>query len=96
MRSRNMTVKSLDTAIRIYYQCPEIGNSELRELFGNFSPSTFTNIRKEVKRAMDKKGVKSYVRGTVNTEIAYEVWGWDISDLERRRARLKKLNINTT
>ena len=35
----------------------------------------------------------SYGMNKINTNIAYVVWGIDIADLERRRKKLRDLNL---
>lgn len=94
MRATRFKPKSIDIAIKIYYENSEIGNAEIAELFGKMSSSTAVRLKKDVQKVMADRGVESYRAHTVNTEIAYEVWGLNIADLERRRAKLKKLDIN--
>lgn len=84
--------KDIDTAIKIYYLYPEIGNAEIRELFGsNLSSSTLTNYKKDVLKRQTELGVKTAVPHSVNTKTAFEVWGIDVDDLEIRRRKLKEL-----
>lgn len=85
---------SISEAIRIYYTYPEIGNKEIRELFGNLSNSTIWHYKQAVCEAQIKNDVKTSQKNAVNTEVAYEVWGIDIADLERRRKKLKELGIS--
>lgn len=86
-------IKDFDTALRVYYANPEIGNKEMVELFGSMSTATKTRLKKEVKDEMAKRGVKSFRDHTVNTKVAYEVWGIDITEIEKRRAKLIKLGL---
>ncbi|MCI5892915.1 MAG: hypothetical protein MRZ66_05895 [Clostridiales bacterium] len=86
-------IVSLDTAIRIYYENPEIGNAEIGELFGTKSSSTIKNLKKKAQDLMITREKKSFWPYTVNTAIAYEAWGLDIEDLERRRTKLKKFGL---
>lgn len=48
-------------------------------------------IKKAVKEEMAKRGVKSWLPHSVNTEIAYEVWGIDIDNFEKRLKKLRTL-----
>lgn len=87
-------ITSIDTALRIYYTYPEIGNKEIRELFGNIGNSTMSKYKQPVLDMQAERGVYTSQRSTVNTEIAYEVWGIDVEDLEHRRSKLKKLGLS--
>ncbi len=84
---------SINEAIRIYYTYPELGNKEIRALFGNLANSTISNYKKEVREVQIERNIKTSQKNTVNTEIAYEVWGINVKDLEIRREKLKKLGL---
>lgn len=85
---------SIDEAIRIYYTYPELGNKEIRELFGNLANSTISNYKKAVREVQIDRDVKTSQKDAVNTAVAYEVWGIDIEDLEQRRSKLKELGMS--
>ncbi|MGN0148790.1 MAG: hypothetical protein ACI4C7_00895 [Clostridia bacterium] len=87
-------ITSIDTALRIYYTYPEIGNKEMRELFGNTSNDTISRYKKAVREEQDKRKVRTSQMNTINTEVAYDVWGIDVKDLERRRDKLKRLGLS--
>ncbi len=92
----NMKVKpfkDIDTALRIYYTYPEIGNKEIKELFGELGGSTISNYKKAVRKVQAERGVLTAQRNTVNTEVAYEVWRIDVKDLEQRREKLIRLGL---
>jgi hypothetical protein len=84
---------SIDTALQIYYKNPEIGNKEISSLFGRRSSATIVRLKKAAKTEMDKRQMFSYGANKVNTAVAFEVWGIDVIDLERRRAKLQKLAL---
>ncbi|MBE6821582.1 MAG: hypothetical protein E7518_00515 [Ruminococcaceae bacterium] len=86
-------ITAIDTALAIYYKYPEIGNSHIKALFGKHSSATINRLKQLVNAEMMSRGVHSYTAHYVNTEIAYSVWGLDVSDLEKRRAKLKKLGL---
>lgn len=86
-------ITSIDAALRIYYTHPEIGNKEITELFGEMSSSTISNYKKEAIKVQLEEGVRTACFNTVNTAVAYRVWGIDIADLEKRRTKLKKLGL---
>ena len=91
MHKRN--IKDISTALRIYYENTEIGNSEIRELFGSLANSTMYHMKNEVLKVMAERNTPRYRHHTVNTEVAFEVWGIDVDDLEKRRAKLIKLGL---
>lgn len=73
-----------------FYEKPEITNADIKELFGTGETQTI-KIKKAVKEEMAKRGVKSWLPHSVNTEIAYEVWGIDIDNFEKRLKKLRTL-----
>lgn len=82
-------VPDVEKAIVIYYAKPEIGTAEIRELLG-VSAATACNMKNEVRKAMADRDIKSFTPYTVNTRIAYEIWGIDISDYEKRLKKLRE------
>ncbi len=86
-------IADIETAIRIYYQYPEIDNNQIRDLFGKISSSTAARYKKAVKEEQINRNVKTMCIDSVNTEVAYDVWGIDIVDLERRLKKLKSLGM---
>ena len=91
MRIKKIT--SLDTAIRLYYENDELDSHDIKELFVTASASTITKMKNAVLEEMAKRGTVRHRRHTVNTEVAYEVWGLNIDKLERNRAKLQKLGL---
>ncbi len=83
----------IDTAIRIYYQYPEIGNAQIRELYGKIGNKTIQDYKNAVRERQIEEGIKVNQFHCVNTETAYKVWGIDVEDLIRRREKLKKLKL---
>ena len=89
-------VKDLGAAVRIYYSYPEIGNSEIKELFGrNFSDSTLARYKSMIRQRQRELGVKTAIPYSVNTNVAFEVFGLDIGSIERNYAKLKKLGMES-
>ncbi len=86
-------ISDIDTALEVYYRHSEIGNREIERLFGKHSSATICKLKKAVKAEMNKRNVYSYGANKVNTAIAFEVWHIDINDLEKRRDKLKKLDL---
>lgn len=96
MRKINVPqITSIENAISIYYNHSELGNDEIKKLFGNRASSTISKLKKHVRDEMYQQGVFSFGTHTVNTEIAFETWGLKISDLEERLTKLKQLGLSS-
>lgn len=89
-------ITSIDTALRLYYQYPELGNAQIKELFGKIGSDTISKYKKAVQAVQAERHVLTSQMFTVNTEIAYEVWGIDVADLKRRRNELLGLGLKPT
>lgn len=83
----------IDTLLKVYYENPEIGTSEIKTVFPGVCPTTVNHLKKEAQEVMVKEDIKSYRPYTVNTDCAYKAWGIDVEDLEKRRVKLKKLGF---
>jgi len=86
-------ITGIDNALKIYYTHSEIGNKEISALFGSLSSATTAKLKKLVKDEMLKRNEMSYGLNKVKTGTAYDVWGIDAADLERRRKKLKALEL---
>jgi len=84
---------SIDEALKIYYTNTEIGNKEITTLFGTLSPATVSKLKKSAKEEMNKRDILSYGMHKVNTSVAFEIWGIDVNDLEKRRKKLVELKL---
>lgn len=87
-------ITSIDTALRIYYTYPEIGSKEIKELFGLKDNNTVSRYKKAVQKVQAERNIKISQMFTVNTEVAYEVWGIDVISLEKRRKKLQELGLS--
>lgn len=85
-----MQMPDIKKALELYYTKTEISSADIRSLFG-CCPSTATKLKKEVKEAMAKKAIKTWLPGNVDVKTAYEVWQIDVEELEKRLAKLNKL-----
>lgn len=86
-----MNVPNIETAVLTYYSCIEIGTKEIKAIFG-VGDSTAGKMKKPVFERMALEKKKAWKRDNVITEIAFEVWGLDIADLEKRLKKLKSLS----
>ena len=92
-RTATPQITSIENALKVYYNHSEIGNKEITALFGKRSSATISRLKRMVKDEMHEQGVFSYRANTVNTAVAFTVWGLDIADLEQRMKKLKELNF---
>ena len=87
------TITSIENALKVYYNHSEIGNKEIIELFGKRSSATIVRLKQAVKNEMNERNIMSYGMYKVNTNVAYDVWGLDVDDLEKRRKKLSELAL---
>mgnify|MGYP000027056708 CR=1 FL=1 len=87
-----MKQPDIEKAVTMYYNMTEIGTAEIKELFsiGNTSAA---NLKRKVYDEMAKRGVRNYYPHCVKTDIAFEVFGLDIEDLERRLKAKRRLKL---
>lgn len=89
----NKTIKSVKSAVELYYTKPFITYKDIAELFG-VSASTANTIKKQIAREMKQRGEIFLSADSVNTATAFEVWGLNISDLETMFNKQKELGLN--
>ena len=89
-----MRSPDIKTAVQIYYTKPEIVTDDIRKLF-SVGKSKAQRMKNEIREVMAEKGVKVWLPYSVNTEVAFEVWGLNITDLEARLKKLQKLGMET-
>jgi len=87
------TITSIETALKVFYENAELGNREIKELFGSRSSATVAKLKKLVKAEMGKREMPSFGFYKINTAIAFEIWGINIADLEQRRKKIKELSL---
>ena len=87
------SITSIDNALKIFYENAEIGNKEIEKLFGNRCSATISKLKKVVKVEMLKRDIPTFSANKINTVVAFDVWGIDISDLENRRKKMKELSL---
>lgn len=81
----------METAVRIYWSNYELGNAEIKELFGKIGAESITRHKKAARAVMLEKNIKVSGQFTVDTKCAYEAWGIDIDDCEKKLAKIVKL-----
>lgn len=83
-------IKDVGTAVRIFYSCPELGTKDIMELF-SCSAATANKLKAPVRQLQLERGILTFSCHTVNTQCAYDAWHIDIKEMERRAAKLNKL-----
>ena len=86
-------ITSFENALKIYYTHAELGNKEIKALFGSRSPSTVARLKALAKDEMVKRDMSYYGMYKVNTSIAFAVWGIDVMDLEKRMKKIRELKL---
>ena len=82
------------TALIIYYSCNEIGNKEIRQLFGSqLSPNTIVRLKSLARKQMQEDSKLAFRPNVVNTKSAYKAWGIDITEVEEGYKKLQKLKL---
>lgn len=80
-------------AIKIYYETMWLRNKEIRALFGAVGHTTTVKLKNMANDLMRERGLMPWDATSVNTAIAYEAWGLDIADLEKRYSKLLKYGM---
>ena len=86
---------NIKTAVRLYYEKPELETADIMKLF-SVSTTKANNMKKDVRKRMAELGVKVWLPYSINTNVAYEVWGIDINDMEKRLKKLQSLGMEDT
>lgn len=87
-----MQTPNIETAVRLYYEKSELMSADIKLLF-SCGATTATRLKNQARQEMAKKGVHSWIPSSVNTKVAFETWGIDIADFERRLKKLRSLNM---
>ncbi len=85
-----------DTVLKIYYENIEIGQRTIRELFRPdrgkvISNATARKLFLEAEKKEIEQGVPKWSSHRVNTRVAFEAWGIDITEIERRKKKIDRL-----
>jgi len=88
------SITSIENALKVYYENGEIGNKEIKLLFGNRSSATISRLKRLVRAEMTKREVPTFSANKINTVIAYGLWGIDVVELENRMKKIKELSLN--
>lgn len=87
-------IASVETAVTAYYAKPQLGNAEINEIFGGLSKGKVCQLKVLAREKMEELGIPLMNNRTVDADAAYQAWGLNIGDLERRYAKIKKMEEN--
>lgn len=87
-------ITNLETAIRIYYECPRLANVDIKKLFGPLCGAKIAKMKEAAREKMREENVPIWNVSQVDTAAAYKAWGLDIDNLVSRYKKLSKLNLN--
>ena len=83
---------NIEFAVTLYYERVWLENADIKQLFNVTSSSTLSKRRQEVIEYFKDKDVSPIHRNNkLDTWLAYEAWGLNIENLERRLRKLQKI-----
>ena len=88
------TIASVEAALDTFYKFPQLGNKEIRLIFGQIGSAKICELKVLAREKMKEQNQPLWNNKTVNTDSAYQAWGLNIGDLERRYAKIKKMEEN--
>lgn len=81
--------RSISELVDIYDTRLELGNAELRKIFGErISTATIAQLKRKVRAAQGDLPVMG--THAIRTDVAYKVWGIDIAELHKRAEYARK------
>lgn len=86
-------VTDVGKALEIYYSKVRMDTDDISELFGGVSRSTVCKLKQQVRVKMLERGVPIWDSRHVDTKTAFETWGIDVEDLEKRFKKLRSLGF---
>ena len=86
-----MKIKDIGVAVESYYAKTELSTGDIASIFG-CARSTAVRMKKKALELQTERGVLTFSARCVDTVCAYDAWGIDITDLERRLDKLYRLH----
>ena len=93
MAIRAPQIKSVETAVRLYYAYPQMATKQITELFGSIGHDRVNGLKQMAHELTRERGGVLKNETCVRTADAYEAWGLDITELERNLQKLRKLGM---
>lgn len=91
IRVRVPQVRSIEDAVRLYYEKSELTNNDIKQLFDVHSSATIAKLKNLARERMAEENIPAWDSRNVNTAVAYSVWGLQIDNLEKRLKKLREL-----
>ena len=83
---------NIEFAVTLYYERIWLESSDINQLFNISSSSTLAKYRNEVIEYFKDKDISPVHRNNkLDTWLAYEAWGLNIENLEKRLRKLQKI-----
>lgn len=95
IRVRVPQLRSVESAVRLYYEKNELSSNDIKQLFDVHSSATIAKLKNLARERMVAENIPVWNTQNVNTATAYKVWGLQIDDLEHRLRKLKELQTLT-
>lgn len=86
-------ISGIETAIRLYWEKIELSSKDIKELFHPVGNEKVVRLKEVANERIAELGIPVWNAGKVNTAVAFEAWGLDINDLEKRYAKLKRMGV---
>lgn len=84
----------VETVLRIYLQHPnEIGNAQIRALFGVKSNASVAKIKRAIREIMLKEGLKVWNPANVSTEATFKHAGIEIERYKKLYLERRKIGL---
>ncbi len=84
-------ITSVESALEVYYKFPQLGNKEIRLIFGQIGSAKICQLKVIARDKMHERGEILYNDRLVGTDAAFKAWGIDVADLEKRFTRLRRM-----
>lgn len=84
---------NIGAALRIYYSKPEIGNADIKAMYGRVGSATICKLKALARDTMKDNGIKTLKAYTVDTVSAFAAWGLDVPKLEKNYKKLQELKL---
>ena len=85
-----MKIKDIAVAVELYYAKTELSTGDIANIF-DCARSTAVRLKKRALELQIERDVLTFSAQCVDTECAYDAWGIDVADLERRLDKLYRL-----
>lgn len=84
---------SIKVAVEMYWKKPALRNADIHMLFPNIGKDTVQRLKKLARERTNELKKMQWSSTTVLTEDAFEAWGLNIENLEKRYSKLKRLGV---